>query len=447
MFSSIAPQDPRSGFTVEDRYKSDDLTHIFVVQTFNGLQITNARANANIDKEGRLVSLGHTFFRPNSLFSVQQDDADETSFIVSQTPEMGPLEALGHLVTRLDLKYDGNASILSSSSPVSVTLSHSASPDEITANLCYITNENKDSLRLAWNIQIDLVDNWYDAVVDSSNGNLLSLVDWVSRSTFRVFPIGTNDPNSGPRELVESPEHPYASPLGWTQKVVKGQHVNFNDTRGNNVYAQNNPDGGNDYLKNYRPQSENGVFDFPLELEKKPETYADAAITNLFYWNNIMHDLLWVYGFNEVSGNFQDSNFDRGGKGNDAVIANAQDGSGKNNANFATPPDGRQPRMRMYVWDIVKPETDGDLEAGIIIHEYSHGMSTRLTGGPSNSGCLGWGEAGGMVIVFLIVRVKDGEIFSRPSYAPTLFQHVMIRLVWESTLRARVFVTIRYHSR
>lgn len=52
--------------------------------------------------------------------------------------------------------------------------------------------------------------------------------------------------------------------------------------------------------------------------------------------------------------------------------------------------------MRMYVWDIESPARDGDLEAGIIIHEYAHGISTRLTGGPANSGCLGFGESGGM---------------------------------------------------
>jgi extracellular elastinolytic metalloproteinase len=45
---------------------------------------------------------------------------------------------------------------------------------------------------------------------------------------------------------------------------------------------------------------------------------------------------------------------------------------------------------------VVSPHRDGDLESGIIVHEYSHGISTRLTGGPANSGCLGWGEAGGM---------------------------------------------------
>ncbi|KAJ1932435.1 hypothetical protein EC988_009458, partial [Linderina pennispora] len=118
--------------------------------------------------------------------------------------------------------------------------------------------------------------------------------------------------------------------------------------------------------------------------------------TQLFYTNNFMHDLFYLYGFDEASGNFQDINFSGKGRGNDAVIANAQDGSGYNNANFATPPDGRHPKMRMYVWDITNPNRDGDLEQGIVVHEYTHGISIRLTGGPANSNCLGWGESGGM---------------------------------------------------
>jgi extracellular elastinolytic metalloproteinase len=56
------------------------------------------------------------------------------------------------------------------------------------------------------------------------------------------------------------------------------------------------------------------------------------------------------YGFDELAGNFQQHNFGRGGAENDAVIANAQDGSGFNNANFMTPPDGQNGRMRMYLW-------------------------------------------------------------------------------------------------
>ena len=106
--------------------------------------------------------------------------------------------------------------------------------------------------------------------------------------------------------------------------------------------------------------------------------------------------MLPSYGFDEVAGNFQQHNFGRGGKEGDAVITNAQDGSGFNNANFMTPPDGQNGRCRMYLWNTANPYRDGDLEAGIVIHELSHGLSIRLTGGPANSGCLGWGESGGM---------------------------------------------------
>jgi len=93
---------------------------------------------------------------------------------------------------------------------------------------------------------------------------------------------------------------------------------------------------------------------------------------------------------------FKKNNFNRGGLGGDAVQANSQDGSGVNNANFATPPDGQRPRMRMYIWNTANPFRDGDLDSGIIIHEYGHGISIRLTGGPSNVNCLRTGEAGGM---------------------------------------------------
>src|SRR5262245_39239415 len=106
-----------------------------------------------------------------------------------------------------------------------------------------------------------------------------------------------------------------------------------------------------------------------------------------------MHDVFYRYGFNEVAGNFQENNFGKGGKDNDAVIANAQDGSGYamartcstcvvydinkafyssplcsyDNVSFPTPPDGSHGKMRMYIWDVTNPMRDGDLESGIIV--------------------------------------------------------------------------------
>ncbi|TFY78186.1 hypothetical protein EWM64_g5823 [Hericium alpestre] len=143
--------------------------------------------------------------------------------------------------------------------------------------------------------------------------------------------------------------------------------------------------------------------------------YINNTVTQLFYTTNLVHDLYYRYGFDEVSGNFQQHNFGRGGAEGDAVIANAQDGSGYNNANFMTPPDGQNGRCRMYLWNTASPYRDGDLEAGIVIHELSHGLSTRLTGGPANSGCLGWGESGGMGEGwgdFLASTIRSNKVYS-----------------------------------
>jgi extracellular elastinolytic metalloproteinase len=108
------------------------------------------------------------------------------------------------------------------------------------------------------------------------------------------------------------------------------------------------------------------------------------------------HDLLYELGFTEKAGNFQANDGTKGGVAGDFVVVNAQDGSGTNNANFATPPDGQNPRMRMYMWTQTTPNRDGVFEADIVLHEFTHGLSNRLTGGPANSNCLTSTVSGGM---------------------------------------------------
>ncbi|KAJ2388060.1 hypothetical protein GGI23_006138, partial [Coemansia sp. RSA 2559] len=243
-----------------------------------------------------------------------------------------------------------------------------------------------------WDLTVEQDDHWWNAQINAQTGKVDALIDWSSQyvadpEAYRVYPWNVADPSVGVRVLVENPADAAASPAGWSRA---------NQTAGNNVYAQSNPDGGYGWEHNFRPTSAERVFDYALDLDKAPSTYIEAAVTQLFYTNNFMHDLFFHYGFDEAAGNFQDENFSGKGRGNDAVIANAQDGSGYNNANFATPPDGRHPKMRMYVWDITSPYRDGDLEQGIVVHEYTHGISIRLTGGPANSNCLSYGEAGGM---------------------------------------------------
>ena len=304
-------------------------------------------------------------------------------------------------------------------------------------------------LQLVWKFEVEMEDNWYDAAVSVHPPHkVVSVVDWASDApipkpsepvvgTYNVFPWGVNDPSVGERALDKENFDRLASPAGWhaipyahdpSQRNLRmkpsGFWRNTTTTWGNNVFAQENWEGQNAFIDNYRPDGgKEKVFDYPYDPQVTEKADAldeakkniNASVTNLFYTSNLVHDLYYRYGFDEVAGNFQQYNFGRGGRENDGVIANAQDGSGYNNANFMTPPDGQNGRMRMYLWNTAIPYRDGDLEAGIVIHELSHGLSTRLTGGPLNSNCLGWGESGGMGEGwgdFLATTIRSNKVYS-----------------------------------
>lgn len=236
----------------------------------------------------------------------------------------------------------------------------------------------------------------------------------VPGGTYRVYPDPIESPiHAQNRVLVSNPADPDASPYGW-HDTDGTPEINYTTSRGNNVFAyvdannQNQPN-GTDAVPD---GGEDLIFDFPIDFTQAPSTYRLAAVTNLFFWNNRIHDILWHYGFDEPAGNFQAINYSGQGLGNDWVRAEAQDGGGMNNANFFTPVDGQPPRMQMYLWNTATPHIDGDFDNGVIAHEYAHGWSIRLTGGPNNVGCLwnqeqmgeGWSDYLGLI---LTMRFSD----------------------------------------
>lgn len=162
-------------------------------------------------------------------------------------------------------------------------------------------------------------------------------------SVSRVSKFGLNDPAEGKREVQTNPYNKVASPNGWH---VAGTHA-YTTTIGNNGIAHENWKAGTEFLYNLRPDGGQSLtFNFPFNGSMEdPKSYIGAAVTQLFYIANIYHDFLELLGFTEEAGNFEEVNKGPLGLGGDAVQLNAQDGSGFNNANFATPPDGFRPRM------------------------------------------------------------------------------------------------------
>ena len=253
-----------------------------------------------------------------------------------------------------------------------------------------------DKAQLAWHIYAEVgADEWYEMLVDAHNGELLlrhNLYTFEAQGT-----VYTESPNAGGRALVSFVgDTTINTSAGWmgTSTVTTGNNVEaYLDTDANNAPDANNGAG----LSSGHASAANQDFTFPFSTAVDPRTQQAAVVTNLFYYNNIMHDFSYRLGFTESARNFQVNNYGRGGTGNDSVRAEAQDGSGTNNANFATPPDGQRPRMQQYLFTSPNPDRDSSIDGDVVFHEYGHGISNRLIGNGSTalsgtqSGAMGEG--------------------------------------------------------
>jgi subtilisin-like proprotein convertase family protein len=110
------------------------------------------------------------------------------------------------------------------------------------------------------------------------------------------------------------------------------------------------------------------------------DQFRRGMITQLFYVANWYHDKLFLLGFDEAAGNFQATNFSGNGVGNDRLLAEGQDSSSTDNANFSTPPDGQSGRTQMFRFIGPTVDRDSALDSEILIHELTHGTSNRLVG-------------------------------------------------------------------
>ena len=370
----------------ETSSESTKITNVFFKQRYQGIEIYNAISNVWF-KDDQIINIGNNFI---------SNIASKTN---SSTPSLSVLEGLISAKNLLNITTPNNHTIIKSEGSKKFEISIDGFEDPITATLVYQLNTD-NKLRLAWNYIIETLDhqhNW-DVRIDAINGSIIEKNDRVISCTFgpkhnhsvscttevknfnanfykqnssildiqsgsyNVIPFNYESPNHSARQIITSPHNTTASPYGWhdTNGAIGNEYT---ITRGNNVLAQDDLDGNNG-----TGTSPNGGaslnFDFPYGgTTAQPANYLNAAITNLFYMNNIMHDVWYMYGFNEVNGNFQQNNYGKGGTSStfgDAVFADAQDGAtlnpqNINNANFSTPADGNRPRMQMFLWNVAPP--------------------------------------------------------------------------------------------
>ncbi len=325
----------------EYRTRHNGVTHIYLRQRLAGLEVANGDLNINVDREGRIINLGNRFVR------------DLAGTVNTRVPAIGPEHAVAAGAAHLGLGPAGSLPVVSAPGGPAQEVTFAGgglSRDDIPVKLVYWRTRD-GAARLAWDLVLRPFDDrhWWNLWVDAVTGDVLAKSDWVDWDSYNVYALPKDSPDDGDRTLEVDPADPVASPFGW-HDTDGAPGAEFNDTRGNNTFAQEDLDANNS--GGFRPDGgPSREFDFPIDLDTQlPGDYLEAAITNLFYWNNILHDTHYQYGFDEPAGNFQENNYGNGGLGSDPVQADAQDGSGTNNANFATFPDGIAARMQMFIW-------------------------------------------------------------------------------------------------
>jgi extracellular elastinolytic metalloproteinase len=322
------------------------VTHVYLRQRFGGIEVVDANINVNVARDGSIISLHSSFVR-------------ELASKVRGSAGLSAAAAVKSAARQLGLKPPANLRVqkaIGGKAAAVVFARNGISLEPISAKLVY--QLSRSLYRLSWQMEIYEPDgsNWWNLRADASTGRILARTDYGDHAddAYNVFALPAENPDEDPRSLVTDPANA-ASPFGWHDtNGVPG--ADFTVTRGNNVHAYADRDANNVPDPGSSPEGGPGLtFSFDLDLTLPPVDYQPAAVTNLFYTNNVIHDIVYGYGFDEKSGNFQVNNYVKGGKPGDDVRAEAQDGSGRNNANFFTPRDGFRPRMQMFEWRSSEP--------------------------------------------------------------------------------------------
>ena len=350
--------------------------HLRYRQRVNGLDVYGTYVRATLSPAGEIVTL------IENLASAQNEPVRE---------QVSHRDAL---VTALERRYPGAPTNLPEIDSVEnkvVFARGSRFVEDPTVTRVAVPMRS-GRLRVGYLVETWDRDNQLWHTVVGGNGRVVFEELRTANDSYKIF---TNDPIKTAQSVVSGPGSGgnVESPLGW---------VTLDRTIGNNVDAYLDRDNNNAADSNGRPVSSTQTFVYTWDGTQNPTTSTNqlAAVTNLFYLNNVLHDKLYRHGFNEAAGNFQTNNFGLGGAGNDPVNAEAQDGGGTNNANFATPNDGSRPRMQMYLWNTATPNRDGDLDSDIVYHEYGHGLTWRMIGGMTGpfAGAIGEGMSDTLAI-------------------------------------------------
>ena len=399
------------------------IRHLVWAQTAGGIAAFDNDLRANVTRDGRLL---------NVLGSPLPDL--ETP---AMSPALGAAEALGAALTDVG-RPTGEPRVVARGRGAAQATRFAGGH---RADLVLVNGP--DGVRPAWRVTAHAdADEVYDSLVDASSGEVLRRANKVDRDGGWIFDYYPGAPAGGTRRFVD-----FAA-AGWLASPSALAGVNaqvFMDLNDDDVLntsgvfgSENAPALPNGFPTDFNQFTHANGQCAPTRTSTcswnsfapggtptpgTPPSWYSNRLQNarqVFYLVNNFHDYLRDdpgIGFDAASGNFE---------GVDRVVAHSNDGANRNgdlspfssrnlgsnmpdvdhvnNANMLTPPDGQAPRMQMYLFTSFTgnfatdptPDVNGGDDAGIVYHEYTHGLSNRLVTYTNGVGALDAHQSGSM---------------------------------------------------
>jgi extracellular elastinolytic metalloproteinase len=427
---------------VRDYVSIDGTHHVYWRQSRGGIPVFGSGVQINITKDGRVINV------------IGSPVAG-----LANAPTSARVDASKAIQTAI-----GDSRLTNVTGLTRITAAGNAQRLAPTATRVYFPRPG--GVRLGWQTYLQGREGMYLSVVDASNGKMLfrrSLTDSAKGQVFENYP---NAKNGGDQKVVNFDPFLFASNrlfgnAAWVysdvndDNVAQGSEEIKPDKNGNWLF---------DFVAYHNQVNSPCVAKFPCSWDSRYpkgegswKTNRRQAGTQLFWFLNhfAKHLKKAPIGFNEAAGNFQLLNSSGEGFGGDPVLGQAMDGAKTlqgplgvalpdpnhtDNANMGTPPDGFSPTMQMYLWNdpltnaVFGPgsdpfvQADGDNEADIVYHEYTHGLSNRLvvdadgnsTLGPIQAGAMGEAWSDWYAMDFL---VNEGNFVDGPADGQLLLGH------------------------
>ena len=377
----------------------DGLTVVHFRQLHRGIPAFDNDLRVAIDRAGRVLSVAG---------APRHDLAVDTI-----EPSISGAEAL----VRLQRKVDVERSLPVRSGPTGARQTTTFAGGDFARLVLF---GGAGGAKLAWHVTYRATSTaFYDAVVDATSGAILFRQNLTKAAAMaEVYP---NHPGAG-APVTEDLED-FGLPAG--SMVLDGafsrQWADLDDDNNIDPGEETTPSSGTDFVHPFTPYTPGGVAactatepcawdttNATTRLNTKTVNRLQNGV-QAFYLVSRFHDHLETapIGFTNQWGNFQ-----VGGTGGDdpvltqtddgVGIAGGPDGNHRNNANMSVPPDGAPPTMQMYLFrdSITSPfdfrSINGGDDSGVVWHEYTHGLSSRLVTNADGTSALGSAHSGAM---------------------------------------------------